>query len=64
MPLDAIAHLNCYVEYSVLTMQLPLRTIHVDRTTILRTQLCRLHMNENSYTKVKTIHLKAKWFQR
>jgi len=39
---------------------------HVKRNTISRTQLCRCrpHMNENSCTKVKTLHMKAKWFQR
>jgi len=30
-------------------------TAHVNWNTILRTQLCRPHMNENSFTKVNTI---------
>jgi len=39
-------------------------SIHVKRNTISSIQLCRCwpHMNENSCTKVKTIHMKAKWF--
>jgi len=36
---------------------------HVKGNTIFRTQLLRLHMNEKSCTKVKTIHMEAKWFQ-
>jgi len=36
---------------------------HVKRNTISRTQLCWRHMNENSCTKVKAIHMKAKWFK-
>ena len=38
-------------------------TAHAKRNTIFRTQLCRSYMNENSSTKVNTIHMKAKWFQ-
>ena len=52
----------CYVEYSVITMQLP-QHCTCKRNTLLRTQLCRPYMNENSSTKVNTIHMKAKWFQ-
>ena len=39
---------------------------HVKRNTISRKHLCwcRSHVNENSCTKVKTIRMKAKWFQR
>jgi len=50
-------------------MQLPQHytdATHVKRNAISHTQLCRCrsHINENSCTKVKTIHMKAKWFQR
>jgi len=40
--------------------------LYTRKTTISRTQLCRCRprMNVNSCTKVKTIHMKAKWFQR
>jgi len=56
--LDAVAHFYCYVKYSVLTMQLShhytCKTKHH-----FHTQLYWPHMNENSYTKVTTIHIVA-----
>jgi len=59
---DAITHVYCYVEYSVLTVILPqhctCKTKHH-----FPTQLCRTHMNKNSSMKVYTIHMETKCFQ-